>query len=149
VWSIGATIEVAEIDSWFAETLKKLWEAVSVAAGAPSAVLPGGLYDRAIFLESRGHATLFVPAPQSTEPPEGVCAEVLPKAEYAVLTHPGGHDESIDRSYGALGKYANEHLISGQGPIREHYLGSTPSAPTAFTATEICWPVFSTTLPPT
>ena len=32
-----------------------------------------------------------------------------------------------------------------QGPIREHYIGATPSAPTTFTATEICWPIFSTT----
>jgi effector-binding domain-containing protein len=77
-----------------------------------------------------------------------VCAEVLPQAEFAVLTHPGGHDESIDRSYGALGIYANEHLISDQGPIREHYIGATPSDPTAFTATEICWPIFSTAPPP-
>lgn len=149
VWSIGATIEVSEIDSWFAATLKKLLDAVAAAAGTPSAVVLGGLYDRALFLESRGEATLFVPAPQSTDPPEGVRAEVLPKAEYAVLTHSGGHDESIDRSYGALGIYANEHLISGQGPIREHYLGATPSDPTTFTATEICWPIFSTTPPPT
>ena len=55
---------------------------------------------------------------------------------------------SIDRSYGALGIYANEHLISDQGPIREHYIGATPSDPTTFTATEICWPIFSTTPPP-
>ncbi|TXH23301.1 MAG: MerR family transcriptional regulator [Mycobacterium sp.] len=148
VWSVGATIEVSEIDSWFAATLARLRDAVAAAVDAPSAVVLGGLYDRALFLESRGHATLFVPAPQSTEPPEGVRAEVLPKADYAVLTHSGGHDESIDRSYGALGIYANEHLISGQGPIREHYIGSTPSDPTAFTATEICWPIFSTTPPP-
>ncbi|QCH24381.1 MerR family transcriptional regulator [Mycobacteroides salmoniphilum] len=148
VWSIGAIIEVSAIDSWFAATLKTLRDAVATATGEPSAVVPGGLYDRALFLESRGKATLFVPAPQSAIPPEGARAEVLPQAEFAVLTHPGGHDESIDRSYGALGIYANEHLISGQGPIREHYIGATPSDPTAFTATEICWPIFSTAPPP-
>jgi DNA-binding transcriptional MerR regulator len=148
VWSIGATIEVSAIDSWFAATLKTLRDAVATTTGAPSAVVPGGLYDRALFLESRGKATQFVPAPQFATPPEGVRAEVLPQAEFAVLTHPGGHDESIDRSYGALGIYANEHLISDQGPIREHYIGATPSDPTAFTATEICWPIFSTTPPP-
>jgi DNA-binding transcriptional MerR regulator len=147
VWSIGATIEMAEIDSWFAASLRRLRDAVATAAGAPSAVVPGGLYDRALFLESRGNATLFVPAPPSAEPPEGIRAEVLPQAEFAVLTHSGGHD-GIDRSYGALGTYANEHLISHQGPIREHYLGATPSEPTTFTATEICWPIFSTTPPP-
>lgn len=148
VWSIGATIEVSQIDSWFAATLRTLLDAIATTAGAPSAVVPGGLYDRALFLESRGKANLFVPAPHSATPPAGIRAEVLPQAEYAVLTHPGGHDENIDRSYGALGKYANEHLISDQGPIREHYIGGTPSDPTAFTATEICWPIFSTVPPP-
>lgn len=148
VWSIGATIEVSEIDHWFAATLRTLREAVATAGGAPSTVVPGGLYDRALFLESRGKATLFVPAPQTAEPPEGIRAEVLPKAEFAVLTHAGGHEEGIDRSYAALGIYANEHLISDQGPIREHYIGATPSDPTTFTATEICWPIFSTTSQP-
>ena len=147
VWSIGATIEVSEIDSWFGVTLGKLRDAMATAASAPFAVVPGGLYDRALFLESRGKATLFVAAPESADPPDGVRAEVLSQAEFAVLTHSGGH-EGIDRSYGALGIHVNEHLISDQGPIREHYLGSTPSDPTTFTATEICWPIFSTTPPP-
>ncbi|PND58721.1 MerR family transcriptional regulator [Mycobacterium sp. ENV421] len=146
VWSIGATIEVAEIDSWFAATLSQLRDALAAAGSAPATVVPGGLYDRSIFLESHGDAILFVPAPPSAEPPEGVRAEVLPQGEFAVLTHPGGH-EGIDRSYAALGIYANEHLITHQGPIREHYLGSTASEPTTFTATEICWPIFSTTPP--
>ncbi|KMO73343.1 MerR family transcriptional regulator [Mycolicibacterium chubuense] len=146
VWSIGATIDVSEIDSWFAVTLRTLRDAVETAAGTPLEVVPGGLYDRALFLESRGDATLFVPAPHSARPPADVRAEVLPPAEFAVLTHSGGHD-GIDRSYGALGRYVNEHLISHQGPIREHYIGATAAHPTTFTATEICWPIFSTTPP--
>ncbi|WP_301149215.1 MerR family transcriptional regulator [Mycobacterium simiae] len=148
VWSISATIETAEIEDWFAAALGTLRNAVAAAPGAPSTFVPGGLYERAMFLESRGKATLFVPAPPSpADPPEGVRAEVLPAAEFAVLTHPGGHDEGIDRSYAALGVYANEHLITAQGPIREHYVGATTWAPTLFTATEICWPIFSTTPP--
>lgn len=147
VWSVGANIDVSEIDSWFGMALGMLREAVAAAGSAPLGFVPGGLYDRALFLESRGTATLFVPAPQSAQPPEGVRAEVLPQAEFAVLTHSGGHD-GIDRSYGALGIHVNEHLISDQGPIREHYIGSTPSEPYNFTATEICWPIFSTTPPP-
>jgi len=148
VWSIGATIETAEIDTWFGVTLKRLRDAVAEAAGVDCAIAPGGLYDRALFLETRGEATLFVTAPQSADPPAGVRAEVLPAAEYAVLTHPGAHDEGIDRSYGALGTYVNERLISHQGPIREHYIGATSSAPAAFTATEICWPILRTAAPP-
>ncbi|MCV7170460.1 MerR family transcriptional regulator [Mycobacterium manitobense] len=147
VWSVGATIDVSEIDSWFGMALGTLREAVAAAGSAPLGFVPGGLYDRALFLESRGEATLFVPAPNFAHPPKGIRAEVLPQAEFAVLTHSGGHD-GIDRSYAALGIHVNEHLISDQGPIREHYIGSTPSDPFNFTATEICWPIFSTTPPP-
>lgn len=148
VWAVGAVIETADIDAWFGAALTTLREAVTAAAGADRAIVPGGLYDRALFLETRGSATLFVAAPESADPPEGVRAELLPAAEYAVLTHPGGHDDGIDRSYGALGTYVNERLISHQGPIREHYLGSSPSEPMTFTAMEICWPIFSTAPPP-
>ncbi|MCM3849640.1 MerR family transcriptional regulator [Pseudonocardia sp. DR1-2] len=147
VWSVSATVDVSEIDDWFAAALRTLHRAVATAAGAPDAVVPGGLYERALFLEQQGRATLFVPAPPSVGPPAGVRAEVLPRTEFAVLTHPGGHD-GIDRSYAALGIYVNEHLISSQGPIREHYFGGTPTDPARFTATEICWPIFGTTAPP-
>lgn len=146
VWAVAANIDVSEIDSWFGMALGTLREAVAAAGSAPLGFVPGGLYERELFLESRGKATLFVPAPQSAQPPQGIRAEVLPQAEFAVLTHSGGHD-GIDRSYGALGRYVNENLISHQGPIREHYIGSTPSDPYNFTATEICWPIFSTTPP--
>ena len=146
VWSVGATIDTSGIDDWFTASLRTLHRAVAKAAGEPTAVVPGGLYDRALFLEQRGSATMFVEAPPSADPPEGIRAEVLPRAEFAVLTHPGGHD-GIDRSYAALGVYVNEHLISSQGPIREHYLGGTPTDPARFTATEICWPIFSTIAP--
>ncbi|MEU9820187.1 MerR family transcriptional regulator [Pseudonocardia alni] len=146
VWSVSATIDVSEIDDWFAAALRTLHRAVATAAGAPAAVVPGGLYERALFLEQQGRATLFVPAPPSVDPPADVRAEVLPRTEFAVLTHPGGHD-GIDRSYAALGIYVNEHLISSQGPIREHYFGGTPTDPARFTATEICWPIFGTTAP--
>ena len=146
VWSITATIDVDEIDTWFVATLSTLGEALSAAASAPDAAVYGGLYDRALFSESRGEATLFVPAPQSTMVPQGIRAHVLPQADYAVLTHSGNH-EGIDRSYAALGKYANEQVISDQGPTREHYLGGSLFEPTHFTATEICWPIFRTASP--
>ena len=74
-------------------------------------------------------------------------AETIPQAELAVLIH-AGSEQGIDRSYGALGSYVHEHLISHEGPIRERYLGAPLSDLTAYTATEICWPIFSTTPPP-
>ncbi|MCV7345520.1 MerR family transcriptional regulator [Mycolicibacterium rhodesiae] len=147
VWSVSDTIDVSTIDEWFGESLTTLHHAAVMASGVETAIVPGGLYDRELFLEQRGSATMFVAAPPSANPPEGVRAEVLPAAEYAVLTHPGAHDDGIDRSYGALGTYVNERLISHQGPIREHYLGGTASTSAAFTATEICWPILRTAAP--
>ncbi len=138
--AVTDTIDLADIDTWFAAALTTLLAAVGPG---PSAIVPGGLYDRDLFLESRGAATLFVPAPEQVDPPADVRAAVLPAADHAVLTHVGGHDR-IDRSYAALGVHVNEHLVSHAGPIREHYLGGTPAEPTAFTATEICWPIVLT-----
>ncbi|WP_347403853.1 hypothetical protein [Mycobacterium sp. 236(2023)] len=71
VWSIGATIEVADIDNWFGTTLRKLRDAVATATNGDFTMTPGGLYDRALFLEERGAATLFVTAPPCTQPPGG------------------------------------------------------------------------------
>ena len=68
VWSVGATIDVSEIDDWFGTTLGTLRDAVAAVGSAQLGFVPGGLYDRALFLESRGEATLFVPAPHSAHP---------------------------------------------------------------------------------
>ncbi|MHA0289877.1 MerR family transcriptional regulator [Mycobacterium sp. C3-094] len=145
VWSVSAVIDIDDIDTWFGGTLSRLGDALSTATGGRDAAFYGGLYERTLFSESHGEATLFVPAPNSASAPRGVRGHVLPRADYAVLTHTGDH-EGIDRTYAALGTYANERLISGQGPTREHYLGGSLSEPTSFAATEIYWPIFRTTV---
>lgn len=145
VWSTSATIDISEIDSWFGTALNEISHALLKAGVRPQGP-PGGLYERELFSESRGHATLFIPNSHTTQAPEGIRAHILPPAELAVLTHQGTH-EGLDRSYGALGTYVHEHLISQEGPIREHYIGGPTTDLTAFTATEICWPIFSTTTP--
>lgn len=146
VWAISATIDISEIDSWFGATLRQLRDALTTTGTDPAGPA-GGLYERELFTDARGHATLFVPTATAARTPATVRAEVLPRAEVAVLTHPGTHS-GLDRSYGALGTYVHEHLVSHKGPIREHYIGAPPSDLTAFTATEICWPIFSTAPPP-
>ena len=72
----------------------------------------------------------------------------IPPAELAVLTHTGS-GSAIDRTYGMLGAYVHEHLVSHEGPIREHYVGAPISDITGYTATEICWPIFNTSALPT
>jgi DNA-binding transcriptional MerR regulator len=146
VWAISATIDIADIDSWFAKTMSQLCDALTRTGIEPIGPL-GGLYERELFAESFGQATLFVPASHTARAPAMISVNTLPHAEVAVLTHSGTH-QGIDRSYGILGSYVHEHLISHEGPIREHYVGAPPTDPTAFTATEICWPIFSTAPPP-
>jgi effector-binding domain-containing protein len=99
--------------------------------------------ERQLFTESYGAATVLIPVTETCRPPSHVREWVLPEMDVAVITHHGCHN-GIDRSYAKLGTYVSEHLIGEEGPIREYYLGSTPTDFTTFDRTEICWPIFST-----
>lgn len=143
VWSITSTVDIDEIGAWFASAAELL-DAAFRKTGAQPTGPAGGLYERSLFTESRGAATLFVPTDDAVTPPGTVQIRVIEAGEVAVLTHHGSSHCTIDRSYGQLGSYVNEHLISDQGPLREHYLGGCGGSFTEFDRTEICWPVFST-----
>jgi DNA-binding transcriptional MerR regulator len=45
----------------------------------------------------------------------------LPAGRFAVALHTGTHSD-IDRTYAALGTYADAHDRDGTGPVRERYL---------------------------
>ena len=147
VWSMSSTVEIADIDRWFVSSLRQIRVALA-SSGTPLPGPLGGIYERELFADGRGRATLFIPSLPDTRILSMFQAEVLPRAELAVLTHVGDH-RGLELSYGTLGTYVHEHLISHEGPIREYYVGAPPSDPTAFTATEICWPVFTTAAGPT
>jgi effector-binding domain-containing protein len=67
---------------------------------------------------------------------------VIPAAELAVTLHAGSHDD-IDRTYGALGAYVQEHEIGIDGPVREFYLVDRFQTDAAAEwRTEIGWPIF-------
>jgi DNA-binding transcriptional MerR regulator len=142
VWSMSSTVEMTDIEAWFVSSLRQIRAALS-SSGIRLTGPIGGMYQRELFADGRGRAMLFVPSVPGTRSPSLFQVESLPPAEFAVLTHVGDH-HGLELSYGALGTYVHEHLISHEGPIREHYVGAPPSDPTAFTATEICWPVFTT-----
>jgi len=145
-WAITAVVDGADIDRWFPATLRELGDALTLTGAEPEGP-PGGVYDRELFADARGQATLFIPVAQVVPTPAAVRAVTIPQAELAVLIH-AGSEQGIDRSYGALGSYVYEHLISHEGPIRERYLGAPASDPAAYSTTEICWPIFNTTPPP-
>jgi DNA-binding transcriptional MerR regulator len=142
VWAITSTIDIHDIGTWFLTALDQLSDALRESGTHPSGPV-GGLYERELFTESRGEASLFIPTDNPIAPPVPVRTRVLAAAEVAILTHQGTSHTDIDLSYAQLGTYVTEHLISDQGPIREHYLGTEPAHFASFDRTEICWPIFS------
>jgi effector-binding domain-containing protein len=142
VWAITTTIDIDDIGAWFLTAVDQLSDALRQSGTHPSGPV-GGLYERELFTESRGEASVFIPTDNPIAPPGPVRTRVLAAAEVAILTHHGTSHTDIDRSYGQLGTYVTEHLISDEGPIREHYLGSEPGHFASFDRTEICWPIFS------
>jgi DNA-binding transcriptional MerR regulator len=143
VWAITSTVDIDDIGTWFFTASERLSDALRRSGTHPNGPA-GGLYERELFTESRGQASVFIPIADPIPPPAPVRAFVLPAAEVAILTHRGSSHSDIDRSYGELGTYVTEHLVSHQGPIREHYLGAEPGHFARFDRTEICWPIFST-----
>jgi DNA-binding transcriptional MerR regulator len=142
VWAITSTIDIHDVGTWFLTASDQLSDALRESGTRPSGPV-GGLYERELFTESRGEASLFIPTDNPIAPPGPVRTRVLDAAEVAILTHHGTSHTDIDRSYGQLGTYVTENLISDQGPIREHYLGPEPGHFASFDRTEICWPIFS------
>jgi DNA-binding transcriptional MerR regulator len=142
-WAITSTIDIASIEAWFATTAHQLTDALRQSGAQPHGPA-GGLYERQLFAESRGDATLYIGTAEPLPPLGPVRALVLPAAEFAILTHAGPTHTGIDRSYGHLGSYVSNNLMSGHGPIREHYLGADRGLFTGFDRTEICWPIFGT-----
>ena len=134
----------AEIDPGGYQSLVHLLDDAFRQTGAQPTGPAGGLYERGLFTESRGAATLFIPTDDTSAPPDPVRVQVIAAGEVAVLTHLGATHCTVDRTYGQFGSYVNEHLISDQGPLREHYLGGHAGEFADFDRTEICWPVFST-----
>ncbi|MEB3021380.1 MerR family transcriptional regulator [[Mycobacterium] crassicus] len=141
IWTMSATVEIADIEAWFASSLRRIRVALTTSGTRLSGPI-GGIYQRELFADGLGGAQLFMPAAPDTGTPSMFQVETLPPTDFAVVTHAGDH-RGLERSYGTLGTYVHDHLISHEGPIREYYVGAPPSDPTAFTATEICWPVFT------
>lgn len=145
VWAVSTTVYGSQIGAWFTASVETLERALSDAGVSIDGAM-GGVYDRELFAGESGRATLYVPVPHSVPAPPTVQARTVPAQELAVLVHQGSQ-AGIDRSYGELGAYVYEHLISHEGPIRERYVGAPPSDLGAFTATEIGWPILATTSP--
>ncbi len=137
VAAIEETVARDDVLGWYSGAMAELDVAVP-APGGP----PGGVYDNELFTAGRGRALVYLP---SAEPPERgrVRPVTLPAAELAVTVHAGDHD-TIEVTYGRLGRWVAEHALVVAGPVREHYLsGPRDTAEAASWRTEIAWPVFA------
>jgi hypothetical protein len=144
VWAVTACVGIDELDSWFSVAMHQLRDVVR-SSGVCAVGPPGCLFERELFTESCGEASVMIPVMGTHEPPARVDQRMLPATDVAVLTR-HGCDSRIGRSYGHLGTYVSQHLIGDEGPIREYYLGAAPTDFATFRRTEICWPIFGTAL---
>ncbi|MFD4252354.1 MerR family transcriptional regulator [Amycolatopsis thermoflava] len=141
VAAVEGTVAEADVLAWYAGAMAELDAVVPAPAGPP-----GGLYDNELFTHGRGRMLVYLPVTEPPAPAGRVRPVTLPAAELAVATHPGDHD-TIDVTYGELGRWVVEHALAVAGPVREVYLsGPRDTADPAAWRTEIGWPVFRVAL---
>nr|WP_196791377.1 MerR family transcriptional regulator [Motilibacter aurantiacus] len=137
VAAVQATVAHSDVLAWYAGAMAELDAVVPAPAGPP-----GGLYDNALFTAGRGHVLVHLPVDEAPSPVGRVRPVELPAVELAVAVHPGTHD-TIDVTYGELGRWVAESALAVSGPVRETYLvGPRDTAEAAAWRTEIAWPVF-------
>lgn len=143
--AISATVEIAEVSAWWRSALDEIDFVVRVSGAAPAGP-PGGLYATELFSEEVGEVTVFVPIAAAVPRSGRVRTADIPPAEFAVTVHDGPH-ETIGRTYGALGTFVSERLLGVDGPVRENYLiASLDAAGDGQQRTEICWPIYRTSI---
>jgi DNA-binding transcriptional MerR regulator len=136
VAAVAAEVDLADVLVFYAGAMAELDAAVPAPAGPP-----GVLVDDALFTVGRGQLVVHVPADRA--PTTGrVRPRDVPAADLAVRTHVGDHD-TIDVTYGELGRWVAEHALAVDGPVREtHLVGPRDTPDTAAWRTEIARPVF-------
>jgi DNA-binding transcriptional MerR regulator len=137
VAAVQASVGLDDVLGWYAGAMAELDTAVPAPAGPP-----GGLYDNELFTAGWGHVLVYLPVGEPPPATGRVHPATVPAAELAVATHAGDHD-TIDVTYGELGRWVVDHALAVAGPVRERYLrGPRDTADAASWRTEIGWPVF-------
>jgi effector-binding domain-containing protein len=137
---------MSDLGSWFSGAFEEIYGVLRAARVGPAGP-GGGLYPTELFTDEEGEVVIFVPIGDAALEPSGRVRTVdIPPAELAVAVHRGS-DRDADRTYAALGTYVAERTLGVEGPIREHYLvTAADSVDEDQLRTEICWPVFQTTM---
>jgi effector-binding domain-containing protein len=136
-----ASLRHEGILSWWRAAFTEIRDVIRALGVEPEGPA-GGLYHTELFSQEEGDATVFIPVRAPARTVGRAAPIVIPAAELAVTLHAGSHDD-IDRTYGALGTYVQEHEIGIDGPVREFYLVDRFQTDAAAEwRTEIGWPVF-------
>ncbi|GAA3310763.1 hypothetical protein GCM10020295_78680 [Streptomyces cinereospinus] len=123
VAAVEATVAHADVLAWYAGAMAELDAVVREPVGPV-----GGLYDNALFTHGRGHVLVHVPISAPVPAVGRVRSVRLPEAELAVAVHAGAHD-TIDVTYGELGRWVADHALAVAGPVRETYLAGPRDTP--------------------
>jgi DNA-binding transcriptional MerR regulator len=141
--AVTTTVDVGDLAAWYHGAIGEI-DATLSAQGIASSGPAGGIYATELFSEERGDGTVFVPTGSDVRAIGRVRPLMVPAAELAVIIHSGSHAD-VDRSYGALATYVNEHALAVDGPVREYYLvGRRDTNEERSWRTEIGWPIFDT-----
>ncbi|WP_299038966.1 MerR family transcriptional regulator [uncultured Pseudokineococcus sp.] len=136
--AVEATVGCDEVLDWYAGAMAELHAVVHAPAGPA-----GGLYDNALFTDDRGHALVYLPVAGPVPRVGRVHGVELAAVELAATVHHGTHD-TIDVTYGELGRWVSEHALVVAGPVHETYLVGPRETPAPDQwRTQIGWPVFS------
>lgn len=138
VAAVRATVSQDQVLEWYAQAMAEIDAAL---AGVTVLGPAGGQYANALFTEGRGEVLVYRPV---AEPPAVGRVEpvVLARADLAVTVHHGPHDD-IDVTYGLLGAWVVDHVLSVDGPVHERYLVTPADTDDPWQwRTEIGWPVF-------
>jgi DNA-binding transcriptional MerR regulator/effector-binding domain-containing protein len=138
--SVAADVTSESVVAWWWDALARL-RAIAAAAGLQQTGPVGGLFDDELFTQDAGHVRVYLPVADSIALDGTGARWELPAGRFAVALHAGAHHD-VDRTYAALGTYANAHGRDGVGPVRERYLANPLDTPdNAQWRTEVCWPL--------
>ncbi|HEX3813584.1 MAG TPA: MerR family transcriptional regulator [Mycobacteriales bacterium] len=138
--AISEVIDIADALLWYQGALGELQATLTAQSVRPSGP-SGGVFSGKLFADERGQVTIFIPCEGRLRPMGRVAPLVVPAVELATILHTGPHTD-IDRAYGALATYVNDHALAVDGPIREYYLvGPTDTSEESAWRTEIAWPI--------
>ena len=125
---------------WLGDAFGELHQVLATTphlrAGVDAALFSTDLYET-----HHGAVVAFVPVTAAPRLSGRAQLIHIPAADLAVIVHHGPFSE-IDRAYGSLGTFVAERVLSGDGPIREHYLVTSADTDDATQhQVEVAWPI--------